>query len=253
MTNISKLPDYFYKYGSMQKPKYLKEALLENKIWFQSPLKLNDPFDCRPRVVAWGQKQGLIKALRARIKQRNPNIPRNELRTGVERAYKTLRKMDDLTEKLEVLFGQRGVYCLSERKENLLMWTHYADNHQGYCLEFSSRIKGPLSNKPSRIQYQREYPIIRFTQQSSGERGRAGFLTKASDWEYEKEWRLLAKTEGHFLFKSDALIGLILGCKTKDEDRRLIEEWISQRSTPLNLWKAEMHKEKFALEFVRLN
>ncbi len=29
-----------------------------------------------------------------------------------------------------------GVICFSERSDSLLMWSHYADNHNGICIEF---------------------------------------------------------------------------------------------------------------------
>lgn len=31
---------------------------------------------------------------------------------------------------------QMGVVCFSEEKRSLLMWSHYAENHSGYCLEY---------------------------------------------------------------------------------------------------------------------
>lgn len=29
-----------------------------------------------------------------------------------------------------------GVVCLSEHGDDILMWSHYSDGHQGFCLEF---------------------------------------------------------------------------------------------------------------------
>lgn len=32
-----------------------------------------------------------------------------------------------------------GVACFSEENKNILMWSHYAENHTGYCLEYRTR------------------------------------------------------------------------------------------------------------------
>lgn len=34
-------------------------------------------------------------------------------------------------------FKAENVLCLSEEKDNLLMWAHYADGHRGFCVEFT--------------------------------------------------------------------------------------------------------------------
>lgn len=31
-----------------------------------------------------------------------------------------------------------GVLCLTEKKDNLLMWSHYANSHKGFCIKFDA-------------------------------------------------------------------------------------------------------------------
>jgi hypothetical protein len=38
----------------------------------------------------------------------------------------------------EALCQSYRVYCLSEVCDSSLMWAHYADSHQGVCLEFDA-------------------------------------------------------------------------------------------------------------------
>src|SRR3954471_5525958 len=38
--------------------------------------------------------------------------------------------------RLDQELGTRGVLSLSERWNSVLMWSHYADNHRGVCIEF---------------------------------------------------------------------------------------------------------------------
>ena len=47
-------------------------------------------------------------------------------------------KLNPVTRKLysEVLDRQIGVYCLTEKATNVLMWSHYSQNHEGFLIEF---------------------------------------------------------------------------------------------------------------------
>jgi len=31
------------------------------------------------------------------------------------------------------------VVCLNEKKDNILMWSHYAKNHTGFCIEYDHK------------------------------------------------------------------------------------------------------------------
>lgn len=48
---------------------------------------------------------------------------------------------------------QRGVFCLSVSDTNVLMWSHYGDNHQGLCLGYSvpEQITGHHKNKVHKV------------------------------------------------------------------------------------------------------
>ena len=87
-----------------------------------------------------------------------------------------------------------GILSLSETPDNLLMWSHYAENHTGFVLMFDSShdfFKGetPLPGfaKPEPVQYKSERPRTTVEEVTMPEL----FLTKGSDWKYEKEWRYL--------------------------------------------------------------
>ena len=45
-------------------------------------------------------------------------------------------KLNPVTRKLysEVLDRQIGVYCLTEKANNVLMWSHYSQNHEGFLI-----------------------------------------------------------------------------------------------------------------------
>ena len=103
------------------------------------------------------------------------------------------------------------VCCFSENNDILLMWSHYANKHQGVCIEFDleklednsflDSLKAVNINKviygdiPKNIN---NLPVSLFY--------------KTKDWEYEKEYRIVCYSEDEFLC-FDCVSRLILGAK----------------------------------------
>ena len=78
------------------------------------------------------------------------------------------------------------------------MWSHYADSHKGFCIEYD--FSAQMELLPFPIYYSSERPLIpwKAALNNSPENVREataelmlGVLTKDSAWEYENEWRLL--------------------------------------------------------------
>ena len=60
-----------------------------------------------------------------------------------------------------------GVFCLSERCDSILMWSHYADCHKGVCIGFDTTyFKQPHIQK---IRYNSEYPNLNYYKSSPEE------------------------------------------------------------------------------------
>lgn len=88
--------------------------------------------------------------------------------------------------------------CLSTRYDSPLMWSHYADQHRGICVEFD------VSKLPPRALRKGVYGTSREIAASSirswlredsaaarNEIERACLFTKSTEWNYEEEYRLL--------------------------------------------------------------
>jgi hypothetical protein len=57
--------------------------------------------------------------------------------------------------------SQVGIASLSDTKENELMWTHYADNYAGICIEYYGVLKAILSEVGSvRMSYDDRPPRV---------------------------------------------------------------------------------------------
>jgi hypothetical protein len=246
-----------YKYGSFKGEglAYLKEVLLDSKIYLSSPFKFNDPFECRPRLEIGTSQEDRNTAMQevlSILSKRPPNCPSEKTKLD---ASITLSMLDDFYHsrgnQYESLLGDFGVYCLSAKRDNLLMWAHYGQAHTGYCLEFDAS-DGTFFGKAHKVHYQEEYPVIRIIPLDPN-RGKKGLLTKSSDWAYEEEWRLInAKECGHINFPPHELIGIILGCKTTDEVAGRIGEMVSRHQYPIRVSRAAINSNCYKLDIIEL-
>lgn len=105
-------------------------------------------------------------------------------------------------------FDDTGIISFTESYNNLLMWSHYADEHKGIVVEFDyhalkthfNKILG-LNNSIERILYNRErHEVLPCT--TSPKRN---LLTKSDDWIYEKEHRAITKISNadYFIINKD--------------------------------------------------
>lgn len=116
-----------------------------------------------------------------------------------------------------------GIYSLAKLKEdelfpeNELMWAHYANSHQGFCIEYDldkltegNYTKGFNISNVIRVEYADENPKITepdnmFTVQKKA------FGTKSKPWKYENEVRLVFETNGVKPIANGAIKSIYLG------------------------------------------
>jgi hypothetical protein len=92
--------------------------------------------------------------------------------------------------------GKYGVLCFSQRRNNILMWSHYADKHKGICLGFD--VPDELTTK---VKYFGDVVVvgnITYSDRLTKQRNKAtyeeiinkSFWGKYSGWKYEEEVRM---------------------------------------------------------------
>lgn len=100
-------------------------------------------------------------------------------------------------------YKDHGIVSLTETKDNLLMWSHYADQHRGLAVEFDitheffntkyASDSNSHTGKIQRVLYRKE----RLSE--VGDFFMEPYFHKSDEWAYEKEHRLLLP-----LFKAEA-------------------------------------------------
>ena len=110
-----------------------------------------------------------------------------------------------------------GILCFSKIWSNPVQWAHYADNHQGLCIEIELADKDD-ARKVDYVPERLESKLI--TDPKFSEKL---LLSKFKHWEYEKEYRLIRELKnydqdnGIFFqpFNSDIkLTKIIIGCQS---------------------------------------
>ena len=73
------------------------------------------------------------------------------------------------------------------------MWSHYANQHQGFCIGYdTSEIKENIKKHLYPVFYHETFfPLINVEETDK----KLNLLIKYKDWRYEREWRLISDVE----------------------------------------------------------
>lgn len=191
-----------YKYRDWRNEVHRK-LLTDRELFASSPKDFNDPFDCRisPNLDLLDTDEKIwqfakFHSQNNREQLRNDRIDSSKFEKDIferikNNKEKEQQKWDDYT------FWKQdehyGVVSFSEIWDSILMWGHYAYNHTGFCVGFfEQKLKdfgyfgggGPLN-------YSDTFPSVSPLDEISIQSLFKETHTKASDWSYEKEYRLV--------------------------------------------------------------
>ncbi len=169
-----------------------------------------------------------------------------------EPALETEKLIDQLQEgfnkRLSELFR---VACLGESYLNRLMWSHYAVNHTGICIEYDFSKVDNMDVLP--VCYSNERPQIP-QDISDRERVFRVLLTKDSVWEYEDEWRLFTKADeaaGEHPSVEIPISRIYLGYKIGDKEREAVIN--AAKKNHISISQIKLDREKYELHVVDIN
>ena len=168
------------------------------------------------------------------------------------------------------------ILCLSEKNDNLIMWSHYCQNHKGFVLGLKSESaffdqrrseKDPIRFL-RKVQYKEERPQMtlfdpRMSDQEYGDYILDNtLLTKSIHWSTENEWRIVfnlkdadrIKEEGNttmYLFNfpieivSSVYLGVCIDATLKEKIIRIIKD----SGNPIPIYQGRLHLKKYLLDF----
>lgn len=285
---LQHLPQFLYRYRSLGPDGRTLESLKSGLTWLSAPKNFNDPFDCALTVSATGLSQSwhghdLEKMLAATDQtaaftpaevaaiKASPNAMQRMVEVAFQKEGKAvppeMSEMladlsdhilgDTLSDFAEKLRDSLRVCCFCENVTSILMWSHYARDHTGFCLEYDLRRW-----RPHRMLMGLLHPVYysseRFDATAHMHPGLAqnvyipliASCNKSKDWEYEQEWRLVApggviNDKPHLALPLPNRI--ILGAKADEASLRSTLGTV-HLLTGVPIVKAKLSKEKFAAE-----
>ena len=178
------------------------------------------------------------------------------IKEGITKAIETMRNTRDfgrLEERFRYSYlGGVGIFCVLEKKDDMLMWSHYSNAHTGFCLEFDASREFFL--RALDVRYQNERPSLRFVNESKEELVNK-LLTKAEPWSHEREWRILDHENGPgvYQYPRQSLTSIIMGCRIGDRDKADLIKWCFERQGKPKLYEARANKKEFKLDIVEVS
>lgn len=253
----------FFNGSYINEHNFYLDALRSQKLWFSSPHYFNDPFDCAANVnfedIIY---QNLLKKF-YRICEKNfaEELINYEGFTGY-RDWKIKKDSQIYTYNIHKLIDTIFISCFSESSNltSLRMWGYYANSHKGFCLEYDIRDLYKMHNdfEILPVYYHDDYSFV-IPKKNKRELQRfklALIFTKAYEWNYEKEWRLLTFNNdemGNSGFLAPFIIPTkaYLGCKIENRLKEdLLEICVQMKITPYEVY---MIPNTYKLECRKIN
>jgi hypothetical protein len=133
------------------------------------------------------------------------------------------------------------ICAFSETQKNSVMWSHYAAEHRGICIEFEESNLVTNRGILKKVNYSNKVPII---EHNSSSDIKEAFLNKTLEWTYEKEWRYITNNSDIFLaFDKLAIKRVLLGARFEQSNLDWVKFWISYYNKDIDIPIVQM---KFA-------
>ena len=212
---------YVYQYSFRRFNEHSLADLINNEITVSPSKKMNDPFDSV--INLWGSEDQLIETCKERKHIKN-----------LSRSFDYFRIRS---------------FCNGETEEalgNLLMWSHYADEHRGYCIKYKLSKHFIKQDENDSFEHMFLKPIIYRKDEEKVDISELttintdlAFATKHRSWKYENEVRLIVynpnKEESFYgipLDKDSCIEAIYFGCKCEPKTINTIKKLFSESDTP---------------------
>lgn len=283
--------DFFYKYFSFVGAK----LTLENrKFLYKAPAFFNDPFDSQvilqPGISEVEGSGIFFDVLAEAILESRPEprlgltadvlagLPSHFDKEGLRRIKKPLLSMlpkdyflkmhRQAAEEQWKYLKNNFVFCVTEEFDNLLMWSHYANEHKGVAFKIKCiEQKESLLCAALKVNYSDKYPIFGNIDTWKQFIGSGQFpdltkyyheliTTKSKHWEYENEWRVIFPREEDsgkesvlLDFLPEEIEAVFLGCRISDADKSLILDLVKLNFPWTKIYQAKRSQTEFRLHF----
>jgi hypothetical protein len=193
-------------------------SLRDGYLYYSVYSNFNDPFDCNLNLINFKRKKA---------------------------------HYSDTQSKFLLDLDNSGICCFTSVNDSILMWSHYAGDHKGFCLELKyDERKGGIS--PWDVVYKKKFKTADYHKQKTDSFVHL-IYSKADCWKYENELRTFISNikddEGRKRpFDKDDLLSVYLGARCspefEDEVREILRAVYASKPS---LYKAKLSDNEFKL------
>ena len=241
-----------YKYKSINK--FLVDSLVNGSIYFAQADELNDPFDCK-----------------VYIKNSISNAAKSLDRANAQKLTELLEDKE-LFDHLQDDINSLGICAFSGLlkcdPQEVLMWTHYANNNRGICIKYEfpenfvdqeDEIVGcsNVSYEPEAITtWFKGSEILSMDFNSEDfimELAKKMLTVKSPPWRYESEIRIIRLKKGPLQIPKSYIKGICFGLETPFSDIELISKIIISFYSNVDFFKMKRTKSDFGIDIEEYN
>lgn len=287
------IPPFLYKYRNFLSKGHF-QALERQTLWAVPPEQFNDPYDTAltfdigrfliedrtaEEFLDYGKRlksakdpskilrsETLVKPIQARAwnegilkEQLGRELTEDDRRNfEVINALSTTRGEAQVRSMVSFLRQKLSILSLTENPSSILMWSHYADNHKGFCIQYNFSER-PEVNDLRRycfpVLYRRKLvdatKYLEKPTETNPLFGQFMSMIKSDQWEYEKEWRIIYAFGGSqtkFEHKMPKPSTVILGSHVSNKDRMTMEDYCNKNG--IKLKRAELSHKEFRMNII---
>ncbi len=229
----------------------LVRLLINHEIWFSPYSELNDPHEGVFQIADFKlpSDKTLMKYFDKRKLRTRYSYSSEEYVSRIK-SDRTVLDKDIKQELINDYFNLNKVASFSLTYEEILLWSHYANEHRGVCLVFDKEI---LENETPELDYTFEKVSKQKVKYLKRKKIKIVFrhnkdnvflaisnfddvaFRKLRSWSYEKEYRILVKHHNldknndgvPINFNKQALRGIIFGERCSSQDVELMRSLLS--------------------------
>lgn len=154
------------------------------------------------------------------------------------------------------LFSSVNCCCFSQKADDILMWSHYAEQHKGMVVSFDPFVKYWPNEQFREIVYSDERMGLPDDNTVENEYVWQMLTSKAKCWEYEQEYRMvkfgISEEEYYLSFQPESVKAIRLGVCVKEKQRADIIKLRNQFYPNAVVYQAKLNRHNFSLDFEEL-
>lgn len=286
------IPKKLFKYRNVNE--YSKQNLKTDTVWCTNAANFNDPYDSSlcfsfddnfmDSVLIESIQQSINENPQNHLSDMNIDMlknSKNPMRFLLEHgALKDPDVSPEMVDKLESFFKEFGkkeiknmnkefnrglkngykICSFSERVDSILMWSHYAENHTGFVMEYSfsdlpskeiiPRLLWPVLYDDKLYNISSQFTELRNNGSLNNFHAQIAAMHKAKDWSYENEWRLilpLSPSDPPQNYKVPIPKGVYLGSLMSDKHKSEIKEIAEEKGIPV--YQMKLSHDRFEMVF----